>query len=125
MSQRITAYIRQIFGEDVLAEIVSKKRTVSLNGVVLDATVKTFRDKRITPTSKVEVSIVETNNVPVVETTNVVTEQVTEVVTDEVKTKRHYARLKYGKSIPEGAIIHTSKSGKQYYLKVIGKEEYI
>lgn len=126
--QRITAYIRQVFGEEVLAEIVSQKRTVSLNGIILDATAKNFRDKRVTPTSKVEVStptssaldsIRETTEIPVVETTEV------PVVESPRKVKRHYARLKIDKSIPEGAIVHTSKNGRQFYVKVIGKKEYI
>lgn len=126
-TQRITSYIRQNFGEEVLAEVVSQKRRVSLNGIILDATDKNFRDKRVSPTSKVEVSEIPTIDVPIVETIEapIVTEVVTEQVTDEVKTKRHYARLKSGKSIPESAIIHTSKSGRQFYLKVIGKKEYI
>jgi len=65
-----------------------------------------------------ETQVVET--VPVVETTPVAdTPQIT-IVVETPRFKRHY--LRNGKTAPEGATVFTTeKSGKQYYLKEIGK----
>lgn len=162
---RITSYIRSNFGEDVLAEVVAGKRTVSLNGIVLDATTKNFRDKRVTVASRVEISdtassydVIVTENaidsipkiddteiidVPI-ETPELITETpipveiptlieiepvedivVTPIEPVKIRTKRCYNTLKHGKPAPEGARVFISKSGKQYYMKVIGEDRYI
>ncbi len=53
---RITSWIRTNFGEEILAEIVSGKRKISLNGNKLDAKADNFRDKRVTATSQIEIT---------------------------------------------------------------------
>jgi len=53
---RITSWIRQRFGEEILAEIISGKRKISLNGTKLKASDKNFRDKRVTATSVVVIT---------------------------------------------------------------------
>ncbi len=52
---RITSWIRTNFGEEILAEIVSGKRKITLNGTKLDAKASNFRDKRVTKTSQIEI----------------------------------------------------------------------
>ena len=148
MSQRITAYIKQYFGEDVLAEVVSGKRTVTINDVAVDGTVKNFRDKRVTIEHRVHIST-DAIEQPTESLSEIFTpeETVVKVPIDEslivsdderpvvdipapvveltVRTKRYYARLRDGKSIPSSTPVHTSKSGKQFYVKVIGEERYV
>lgn len=53
---RITSWIRIKFGEEILEEIRTGKRTIKLNGKQLNPIDKNFRDKRVTGTSKVEIN---------------------------------------------------------------------
>lgn len=52
---RITSWIRENFGEEILNEIKAGKRKISLNGVKLDASLVNFRDKRVNKFSQIEI----------------------------------------------------------------------
>jgi hypothetical protein len=53
---RITSYIRNTYGEEILQEIISGKRKITLNDTQLDASAKNFRDKRVTPFSQISIT---------------------------------------------------------------------
>ncbi len=53
---RLTSWLKQKFGESILEEIRTGKRTIKFNGTELNANDKSFRDKRVTGTSKVEIT---------------------------------------------------------------------
>ena len=152
MKSRITAYIKATYGKEVFDEVIAGKRTVSVDGTVIPVD-KKFPDRRVTETSKVEISeipVIET--VPIIKNTMIVPiieilepinniVEVPDIVSEtpfvEVDTvevpvidssariKKCYSALKNGKSIPEGAKVFTSDKGKQYYIKVIGEDRYI
>lgn len=69
-----------------------------------------------------ETKVTENTDVP-----EVTEAPVTETTEAKRRTKRHYQRLREGKSVPAAAILHTSKNGKTYYETVIGSDptEYV
>jgi hypothetical protein len=103
---RITSWIKQNFGEDILEEIRRGKRTIKFNGTEIDAKSKNFCDKRVIPTSKIEI-IPE----PIIEKSENKTGLVPRDITQEEKVKEPEPKI-YVKNFLTEDQIKSVTSGK-------------